>query len=175
MGAFDLPILVILNNYLFLGYYLRKYDINNKRIIYILGIISLFLMPVFDSFIINNNSRNDVVLNATSIFPIFLTLSIYYLIKDNYKKIKITKYIKKQIVKVSNLSLYIYLFHVLVLNILVKLLNKIWIQDRLYENILLFIILLIFTFIFSYLISIIFDYVYNKIRDKIKTINFTNK
>ena len=168
LGAFKLPALLIYNNYLVLGYYLSKYDIKNKGIIYILAVLSLILMPIADAFFIENNLRNDAMLNATSIFPIFYTLAIYYLIKDNYKKIKIPVWLKKQMTNISDLSLYIYLFHVLVLDFFLRKLNKIWIQDRLYENVLVFFILLVLTFIGSYIIAIIFNYLYNKIDNLIK-------
>ncbi len=174
LGGFNLPTLLIYNNYLVLGYYLSKHELKNKRIIYILGALSLIIMPIVDAFFIENNLRNDAMLNATSIFPIFYTLGIYQIVKDNYKKIKIPLFIKKQIVRISDLSLYIYLLHVLVLDFISRNLNKIWIQNRLYENVLVFFILLIGTFIGSYILAIIFNYLYNKTKEIINK-NFTKK
>ena len=122
-----------------------------------------------DLLFIDGNVRNDVMLTATSILPVFYTLGIYYLIKDNYDKLKINKKVKKLIENYSRLSLYIYLSHVLVMNITVKILSNYWIYDRFVENILFTIIVFIITAIVSYFISIIFDLLYNKIENRIKS------
>ena len=168
LSACLLPNLIIYNNYVLLGHYLSKYDFKNKKLIYILGLISVLFMPIVDLFFIDGNVRNDVMLTATSILPVFYTLGIYYLIKDNYDKLKINKKVKKLIENYSRLSLYIYLSHVLVMNITVKILSNYWIYDRFVENILFTIIVFIITAIVSYFISIIFDLLYNKIENRIK-------
>ena len=161
--AFTLPNFIIYNNYLLLGYYLNKYDLNNKKLIYILGIISLLLMPIADYLTINNNVRNDLMLTSTGILPVFYTLMIYYLIKDNYHRLKINSRIKEIIKNFSRLSLYIYLSHVLIMNIIVRILNNYWIYDRFYEKVFFTAIVFSLTSILSYLFSILFDLMYNKI------------
>lgn len=160
---FILPNFIIYNNYLLLGYYLNKYEFKNKKIIYILGIISLLLMPIADYFSINNNVRNDLMLTSTGILPVFYTLMIYYLIKENYHKLNINSRVKGIIVNFSQLSLYIYLSHVLIMNIIVKVINNYWIYDRFYEKVFFTAIVFSLTSILSYLFSILFDLMYNKI------------
>ncbi len=165
-GALALPDLIIYNNYVLLGSYLRKYDIKKKKTFIILGLFSLISMPILDYFYVKD-VRNDLMLTATSLPPLFYSIAIYILVKDNYNKLKLNYKVKYLISKISNLTLYIYLVHVMVMNILVKILSAHWIYDRFYEKLLLSLILFVLVFLISFIISIILDLIYSKIEQKI--------
>lgn len=153
--------LTICINYLLLGYYLYKYDIKKetRKKIYILGIISIILMPIFDLLYIDN-MRNDAVFTISSIFPIFPSMSIFLLFKYNYDKIKIPAIIEKATNKIAANSLYIYMIHVIVLEYVNKYLQKIITPNRFIKALLLIILVLVLTVILSYIGAIIFDYIY---------------
>lgn len=167
-SSFSLPGLLIYNNYVLLGHYLSKYDFKNKKIIYVLGVVSLLLMPLLDHFYIENNIRSDSMLTATSFLPIFYSLAIYYLFKSVYDKLHLKQTAKLIISHISKLSLYIYLIHVLVMNVIVNLLNKFWGYESFFEKILFTIIVFVLTSIISYILAIILDLIYNKIASLFK-------
>ena len=160
--SWKLPKLIIYHNYMLLGYYVHQYELKHKNYIYLLGIFSLLWMPIFDFYYVQN-VRNDSLLIATSILPLFYTISIYYLIKNFYYKIIWHDKLKRWIEKISDLSIYIYLSHVLVMNIIVKILNQCWRCDRLYENILFTVVVFLLTSILSFGVAIASDYAYRKL------------
>ena len=152
-------------NYLIIGDYPDIYDSNfyiNKQRIDVFT-ANLYYSECKYYLTINNNVRNDLMLTSTGILPVFYTLMIYYLIKDNYHRLKINRRIKKIIKNFSRLSLYIYLSHVLIMNIIVRILNNYWIYDRFYEKVFFTTLVFSLTSILSYLFSILFDLMYNKI------------
>lgn len=172
--AWGLPNLIMYHNYMLLGYYFHQYGLKNKEWIYLLGVFSLLWMPILDFYYVQD-IRNDALLTATSILPLLYTMSIYCFIKDFYYKIRWNSMIKKIVEKVSDLSLYIYLSHVLVMNIIVKVLNQYWRCDRLYENILFTLIVFVFTFSLSFVVAIVFDYLYRKLEQLWKHFTKTRK
>ena len=100
--------LAICLNYLFLGYYLYKYDIKkeNRKKFCIAGIISIILIPIFDLFYITD-MRNDNMYTISSIFLILPACASFLFFKYNYDKLKISEKLEKFITKVSNNTLYI--------------------------------------------------------------------
>ena len=108
-----------------------------------------------------NNVRNDFPFDATSIFPLFPALVVFSFIKNKFENNK--KELPSVITKTAELSLYIYLIHVLVLEVSVKLINKVWLHETLIENIVFAIILAIIVFIGSYILSIIYNWFHKKI------------
>lgn len=151
-------------NYLLLGYYLYKYNIKEKtrKKIYILGIISILLIPVFD-LLYNDSIRSDISYVITSIFPILPSIATFILFKNNYANLRVPDRLEKIITTTSTNSLYIYMIHVIILEYVNKYLALLIPQDRFIHNIILIPITLIITFILSYIGAIIFDYFYKKI------------
>ncbi|MCI6107144.1 MAG: acyltransferase [bacterium] len=165
--------LAICTNYLLLGYYLFKYDISKKsRIkIYIVGIISIFLMPIADIIYLGNvRSGDDVIYTVSSIFPIFPAIGIFVLFKYNYNKFHVPAVIEKVMSKIAKNSLYIYMVHVIILEYLNRFLQNLFNIDSFIQVILLIFILLILTTILSLICSVIINYIYNFVEDKIKKI-----
>ncbi len=163
LNAFILNYVIICNNYLFIGYYLKEYEIKHKKIIYVLAILSIILMPTLDILLTKNGIRNDTLLGITSIFPIFPTLAIFTLVKDRNIKLN-----KKIITKCAELSLYIYLIHVLVMDFSIMVINRLWNHTSFFENILFTILLIIIVFFGSYLLSIIYNWFHEKILNNFK-------
>lgn len=148
-------------NYLLLGYYLYNFDIKKRTRtkIYILGIISIILMPIFDLLYIDN-MRNDITFTVSSIFPIFPSMSCFLLFKYNYDKIKIPKIIENVAAKMANISLYIYMVHVIVLEYVNQFLQKIIPPTRFINSLVLVILVLITTTVLSFIAAFIFDCMY---------------
>ena len=156
LGNFSLPNLLIYINYLFLGYYLYKYEIKIKKIKIILSIISIILMPIF-SVLISKNTINDLFLGATSPLVIMPTIVIFLLFKKYYNKIQIPSVINTFISKNSANIIYVYLWHVLIIEILNKWLLKYRINQPFIEDIIWMIIYYIVAVILSFTISIVWN------------------
>lgn len=174
-SGLSLSNLTICINYLLVGYYLYKYDIKEKtrKKIYILGVLSILLLPVFDLFYIDN-MRNDAMFTVSSIFPIMPSISAFLLVKNNYDKLKIPNKLEKLINKIATNSLYIYMIHVIVLEYVNKYAQKIIVPNRFINVIVLIILVLVVTSILSYIGAFIFNYIYNFIAKKNKTIKEKN-
>lgn len=162
LTAFRVPDLLIYINYTFLGYYLFKYDIKteDRKKLYIVGIISLILMPIFD-FICTSDIREDNMLIALSIFAFFYAIAFFVFAKYNFHKINISSKNEMFINKIANSVFYIYLVHVLVIEITRKIIYKIFIPQRLIQYSLFFIIHSIIVIIVSFIIGIIINYLVN--------------
>ena len=163
LSALYFPNLIIYANYLFLGYYLYKYKINkkSKKIFYKLAFISIILMPILD-YIMTKDLRTDSFLTVTSIFSFIMTTAFFIFVKDNYDKFKINEKVECFFVKSASLTFYIYMFHVIIMELIKKGMLKIFVPNRFLENMIFIVIEYILTFILSYYISIIFDKLYNK-------------
>ena len=155
--------LAICLNYLFLGYYLYKYDIKkeNRKKFYIAGIISIILIPIFDLFYITD-MRNDNMYTISSIFLILPACASFLFFKYNYDKLKISEKLEKFITKVSNNTLYIYMIHVLILEIVMKYIHLLIVPNRMINILILIPLVLIITFVGSFIFSIIIDWLYKK-------------
>lgn len=154
--------LTICINYLLVGYYLYKYDIKEKtrKKIYILGVLSILLLLVFDLFYIDN-MRNDAMYTVSSIFPIMPSISVFLLVKNNYDKLKISNKLEKLINKIATNSLYIYMIHVIVLEYVNKYAQQLIMPNRFISILVLIIFILVVTCILSYIGALIFNYIYN--------------
>ncbi len=153
---FSLPNLIIYMNYLFIGYYVYKYDIKITKTKVILSIISIILMPIC-SFIISKDGIKDLFLGGTSPFVIMPTIVVFLFFKNNYSKVKMPNIIDNFISNNAGNIFYIYLWHVLVVEILNKILLKYRINARFLEDIIWMIIYYIITIIISFIIAIIWD------------------
>lgn len=156
LRVFTLPSMFSYINYLFLGYYLYKYSLNNtkkkKIILFIISIICICLIPVFDHYFING-SRNDEMLIATCILPIIPSVFSYIFVRDYFKDKKIPDKIYSIVSVVSSCVIYIYMIHVYVIEKFEKDFSKYWTHDSFKGNILRIIIVTVVSFIVSLLIS----------------------
>lgn len=169
----SLPHLIKYINYLFLGYYLYNYQIQSKtkRVIYIIGTILILVLPFADLLYIDN-IRNDVMYCAPSIFPFFASIGVFIFFKDNYDNYHISPKITKFIEKTVPLVFYIYMVHVMIIEIIQKLMLKIYVPTRFITNMISMIILLTLSIIVSYIFAKIFNSIYNYCSKKLKIILF---
>lgn len=171
LRSFILPDLIIYINYVLLGYYLYNNDIskNKRKTLYILGIIFILLIPVFDYWYIEG-LRYDIIPTAVSLFPFIPAIAFFTFIKNNYSKLKITKKTERMLSEISPLVFYIYMSHVLIMDLLKLAIKKVWIANSFIENMIVFVILVVGTFVVSISFSYYFNKIYNYIESKIKSI-----
>lgn len=171
LTAFKVPDLLIYMNYTFLGYYLFKYDIKleDRKKAYIIGIISLILMPIFD-YICTVNIREDSMLLALSIFPFFYAIAVFLFAKYNLHKVKISAKNEKYINKIANSVFYIYLVHVLVIEVSRKVINNIYVPQRFIGYSLQLIIHSFIVIIISFALGLLIDYLMNLRKKQFKKI-----
>lgn len=169
LGSFIYPQLIIYINYLFVGYYLRNYDIsqNKKKHIYIFSIISLIMMPIVD-FILTGNLRNDSALVASSPFSFIMSIGLFIFIKDNYDKIRFNSKAEKILSYTSEIIFYIYMMHVIIMELIKRILIKFISINSFRSSCLLIFLLFIFTFFISYIVSMIINLVYKKFETFLK-------
>lgn len=171
LSGLPLSSLAICINYLLLGYYLYNNDISkkNRKRMYILGIISIILMPIFDMIYIGDTRiGEDFVYTISSIFPIFPSMATFVFVKYNYEKFHIAKRVEKVMSKIANNSLYIYLVHVIIVEYITKFIMKYLEVYSFPIAIISIIITLILATIISYIASVIINYMYNLIAKILK-------
>ena len=156
LTAFTLPNLISYINYLFLGYYLYKYNLSNSKrnkiILFILSILCIGLMPIFDHYFINGY-RNDEMLLATSFLPIIPSIFSYIFVRDYFKDKKISDKICSFISIISSCVIYVYMLHVIVIETFEEIISKFWKYNSIKGDIVRIIIVTIISFIVSVLIS----------------------
>lgn len=158
LGNFMLSNLAIYINYLLIGYYIEKNSIKITKKLIITSIICIILIPICSIFI-SNIEIKDFFLNSTSPFVVFPTILVYLFIKEKNKEIKISKYLSNKIV-------YIYLSHVLFLNIIQdRIVSKIS-KTNILEQGIIILISFIFILLSSTILSIIIDKIINIIKRK---------
>ena len=102
--------------YFVLGHYLNSYQLSKvlKKSIYMLGILSIFsviLLTHWYSFRIEESS--EVFYNNLNLFTLFESMAVFLAVRE----MKISKSMYPFIIKMSNLSLGVYLIHVFVFRI----------------------------------------------------------
>lgn len=170
--GFTLNDLITYTNYVFLGYYLYTYEVKEKtrKGFYLLGIFSILLLPVADAIYIDG-MREDVLVTANSIFPFTPAIAIFLLFKYNYDKWKVPNIIDTLTQKIAPLTFYIYMIHVMILEVLERLLSKWWRPYSFIERGIYYLIVFIITFALSYIVSIILNKIYTVCEKKIKNIS----
>lgn len=137
--------------YFILGWYIHNYNIENKKMVYILGLIGL-LTSIIGTYILSITSKKPLqMFGDLTINVLFQSLAIFVFIKDKF----ITqKNINNTIINsISKYSLGIYAMHDLIITIMYKILYKINLDFSLVN------ISIVFTtsFILSFLCSFIFS------------------
>lgn len=149
MLNFILPDLIIYMNYLFIGYYIDKYDIKISKKLIIATIISLILLPV-TTYWISRYLVLDSLLNSKSPFVIAPSVLVVLLFKKYYIKEN------KIISSIVPCVFYMYLIHILVLETL-----RIYFDPIIYKlsgisEVGITILLYVLVVIISYVLSIIY-------------------
>ncbi len=170
LSSFLLPKLLGYINYLLIGYYIFNNDYKiNKRLI-ITSIISILLIPLCTLFI-SRGSFQELFLDSISPLVVAPSILVFLLFKN--KKKKTPNIISKFVSINTNNVFYVYLSHVLFLNVLfhqieTKVLTTTFKQD-LGIMLLLWISVLVLSFLFSYIYVKVKDFIKNN-RDKITKI-----
>lgn len=142
--------------YLFLGFYLYRYDV--RRIyrggIYLIGFLSLVLMPVLD-YLTVQDIRTDALFTAGSIFPVFMATAVFIWFKSVYEKTKLSKMLQAFFGFTAPIIFYIYMVHVLILNLTKRVLGKLYTPRGLVEVCIEIGLEFIITFIVSYLVALV--------------------
>lgn len=157
---FMFPNFVKYINYLFLGYYLYHYhkpNVYDKKI-YIIASIALLLMPICD-YITTNTLRHDQVLVAGSLLPFLVSLAFFIFVKNNYSSFHIPDRIENFCNCYAGLVFYIYMLHVLILEILKRNLLPVISIKTAFSKLIIIIILFLLTTVISFIVSYLIEYI----------------
>ena len=160
-----LPDVLCYLNYLFIGYYIAKYGIAKRvrLLLYMLGIASVFFIPVV-SLTADNFDQLEDVSARSSVFALLIGVSIYTFFKYTVGKVRLKGKVTAMLQSLSSASFYIYLIHVVVMDIIRQLLG--WGNADIGLTVALprLAVLMILTFIVSAIISLAFDAAYRYFR-----------
>lgn len=167
LKGFVLPDIFAYINYLFIGYYISKIELNKKKriILSIIFIVSMCAM-FFANRLFAINGPDDKMILSTSIFPILPAVSVYLFVKDWFKNRKVPKVLSSIIFKMSSCVFYLYLVHAFLLDRIRFDLFKNWTCKNAYEDLLKIIVVAITVFISSFIVA----YIIVTIKDLIKKI-----
>lgn len=156
LGGFQAPNLLIYINYLFMGYYLYKYDFKITAKLITISLISFILMPIFTT-IISRAEINDFFVNATSPLVVCPSVLLFLIFKKNYSKIKLPKFIENFINNNIPNVFFVYLWHVLIMTIFDKYLREYTAKFGVVTDVLLIILYYLLTVVFSFLAAILMN------------------
>ena len=162
-----LPYIIAYTNLVLLGFYFMKYNISpgKRKLIYILGIISLILLPIIQALTNNVDVAQDLI-TGRSVLPVFISSAGFIFIKYHFSKVKLSSCATKVITKLSEISFYTYLVHMVIINIFYTyLLNhnrlNVWTDQLIWAP-----IQIIVVFIVSSIIAYLFDKLYRYLAKK---------
>ena len=162
-----LPYIIAYTNLVLLGFYFMKYNISpgKRKLIYILGIISLILLPIIQALTNNVDVAQDLI-TGRSVLPVFISSAGFIFIKYHFSKVKLSSCATKVITKLSEISFYTYLIHVTFVDIVYTYLLshnhlKTWTDQLIWAP-----IQIIVVFIVSSIIAHLFDKLYRYLTKK---------
>ena len=162
-----LPYIIAYTNLVLLGFYFMKYNISpgKRKLIYILGIISLILLPIIQALTNNVDVAQDLI-TGRSVLPVFISSAGFIFIKYHFSKVTLSSCATKVITKLSEISFYTYLVHMVIINIFYTyLLNhnylNTWTDQLIWAP-----IQIIVVFIVSSIIAYLFDKLYRYLTKK---------
>ena len=164
MWSFTLPSLIIYTNYLFIGYYLYKYEIKLNYKIIIPSIISLILMTVL-TLVVSRESVNDIFLNSQSPLVVLPSCLVFLLFKKNKDK-TIPSWLDNFMLKHNSDIFYVYLLHALVISIIKTIFKIPSANSNLLIDILITILLFVATTIISFFIVWLWNIIKNLFKNK---------
>ena len=133
--------------YFILGWYISNYDLKNKNIIYLCGLIGLYI-TIMGTYTLSLSEGRYVGIpySNLSINILFQTAAVFVFIKDKFKNTT-----NKIIDSISKRSLGIYAIHYSIISIMYEILNNFHMDNALINIPMIFIT----SFIISYIISLI--------------------
>ena len=162
-----LPYIIAYTNIVLLGFYFMKYNISpgKRKLIYILGIISLTLLPIVQALTNNVDVAQDLI-TGRSVLPVFISSAGFIFIKYRFSKVKLSSCVTKVITRLSEISFYTYLIHVTFVDIVYTYLLshnhlKTWTDQLIWAP-----IQIIVVFIVSSVIAYLFDKLYRYLTKK---------
>ena len=162
-----LPYIIAYTNLVLLGFYFMKYNISpgKRKLIYILGIISLILLPIIQALTNNVDVAQDLI-TGRSVLPVFISSAGFIFIKYRFSKVKLSSCVTKVITRLSEISFYTYLIHVTFVDIVYTYLLshnylKTWTDQLIWAP-----IQIIVVFIVSSIIAYLFDKSYRYLTKK---------
>lgn len=162
-----LPYIVAYTNLVLLGFYFMKYNISpgKRKLVYILGIISLILLPIIQALTNNVDVAQDLI-TGRSVLPVFISSAGFIFIKYRFSKVKLSSCVTKVITRLSEISFYTYLIHVTIIDIFYTYLlnhNRLntWTDRLIWAP-----IQIIVVFIVSSIIAYLFDKLYRYLTKK---------
>jgi len=162
-----LPYIIAYTNLVLLGFYFMKYNISpgKRKLIYILGIISLILLPIIQALTNNVDVAQDLI-TGRSVLPVFISSAGFIFIKYHFSKVKLPSYVTRVITRLSEISFYTYLIHVTFVDIVYTYLLshnylKTWTDQLIWAP-----IQIIVVFIVSSIIAYLFDKLYRYLAKK---------
>lgn len=162
-----IPYIIAYTNLVLLGFYFMKYNISpgKRKLIYILGIISLILLPIIQALTNNIDVAQDLI-TGRSVLPIFISSAGFIFIKYHFSKVKLSSCATKVITRLSEISFYTYLIHVTIIDVFYTYLlnhNRLntWTDRLIWAP-----IQIIVVFIVSSIIAYLFDKLYRYLTKK---------
>lgn len=162
-----LPYIIAYTNLVLLGFYFMKYNISpgKRKLVYILGIISLIILPIVQALTNNVDVAQDLI-TGRSVLPVFISLAGFVFIKYYFSKVKLPSYVTRVITRLSEISFYTYLIHVTFVDIVYTYLLshnylKTWTDQLIWAP-----IQIIVVFIVSNVIAFLFDKLYRYLTKK---------
>lgn len=160
LKQFIFPDLMIYMNYLFMGYYLYKYDVKIKKYHILLSILSIILLPVFTIWL-SEEAVIDTLLNSLSPLVVFPSITIFLLFKNHYPKIKCQAWINK----CTYCVFYVYLIHILILDSTTRILKPIIIKTSGIKEIGLMLGIYIWVVVTSFILSMIYVSIKKRVKE----------
>lgn len=153
LAEWSFPNMVCYINYLFLGYYLYHYEIAKKwrKWLYVAGVLALCLMPVIDILTVKT-SITDSLFVAGSIGPFIAATALMVAFRSIQWKWSARW--KKFFVITAPLVFYIYMVHVIVMDLTKQSLLRVWTPQRFIEVCLFIAVEFILTFVLSYIVAL---------------------
>lgn len=141
--------------YFITGWYLKNYDLKNRKIVYLFGIFSI-LISIFGTYFLSVKMEEPVILLYKNItINVFLqSAMVFVFIKEKYNKLNICK--NKFIMCVSKYSLGVYVMHAMIVTIMY---NVVFPRLGLDEALLC----IPLVFFLSFGISLLGSFIFNKI------------
>lgn len=137
--------------YFILGWYIHNYDIKNKKVIYLLGFLSL-IISIVGTYILSASTGKPLQLFGNFNLNILLqSIATFLFVKTKWINVQYKE--NKFINSVSKNSLGIYAIHALIATIMYKILEKIGFEIALINIPIVFIVSFIISFLTSYILS----------------------
>lgn len=141
-------------NYLFLGHFLCHDDLTTKqrKWLYVCGVLALMSMPLLDIWTVGE-LRNDALFVAGTFAPFIAAAATFVLFKYNYDKWHVPKRVERFFTRTTPFVFYIYMLHVLVMELVKRTIFKVWLPNRFLEACGFIVVEFMATFAITYILA----------------------